>query len=102
MELQHRLVLLHMKILTTLDILQKTSILDISLTRTFSAVPMHPLWSYDGIFNFSFQYLVKKNNYLFLVFSILIPVGMHGLYNFSLSSDLISHEIANVILFYLF
>jgi RsiW-degrading membrane proteinase PrsW (M82 family) len=78
---------------------EKTSILDISLIRTFSAVPMHALCGVMMGFLISLSIFSKKNNYLFLVLSILIPVGMHGLYNFSLSSDLISHEIANVILF---
>jgi RsiW-degrading membrane proteinase PrsW (M82 family) len=67
---------------------EKTSILDISLIRTFSAVPMHALCGVMMGFLISLSIFSKKNNYLFLVLSILIPVGMHGLYNFSLSSDL--------------
>ncbi len=40
----------------------------------------------------------KKHNYLNLILALLIPVGMHGLYNFSLSSSLVSYEIAYIIL----
>ena len=40
----------------------------------------------------------KKHNYLNLVLALLIPVGIHGLYNFSLLSSTISKEIAYLIL----
>jgi RsiW-degrading membrane proteinase PrsW (M82 family) len=78
---------------------QKTSILDISLLRTFSAVPMHALCGVIMGFFITLSIFNKKNNYIFLILAIFVPVGMHGLYNFSLSSDLVSNEIANVILF---
>ena len=32
----------------------------------------------------------------------LVPVGMHGLYNFSLASEIVSYHFANVILFVFF
>jgi hypothetical protein len=44
----------------------------------------------------------KKHNYLNLFLAILIPVGMHGLYNYSLGSKIISSHMANVILFVFF
>ena len=44
----------------------------------------------------------KKHNYLNLILALLIPVGMHGLYNYSYASPLISNQIANVILFVFF
>ena len=78
---------------------QKTSILDISLLRTFSAVPMHALCGVIMGFFITLSIFNKKNNYIFLILALFVPVGMHGLYNFSLSSDLVSNEIANVILF---
>ena len=78
---------------------EKTSIIDISLIRTFSAVPMHALCGVIMGFFITLSIFNKKNNYLFLVLAILIPVGMHGLYNYSLSSNLISHQMANVVLF---
>lgn len=78
---------------------EKTSLLDISLIRTFSAVPMHALCGVIMGFFITLSIFSRKNNYLFLVLAILVPVGMHGLYNYSLSSNLISHQIANVILF---
>ena len=78
---------------------EKTSIIDISLIRTFSAVPMHALCGVIMGFFITLSIFNKKNNYLFLVLARLIPVGMHGLYNYSLSSNLISHQMANVVLF---
>ena len=39
------------------------------------------MWNYDG-----------------LLLALLIPVGIHGLYNFSLSSSIISSEISYLIL----
>jgi RsiW-degrading membrane proteinase PrsW (M82 family) len=44
----------------------------------------------------------KKHNYLNLVLAILVPVGMHGLYNYSLASNVVSYHLANVILFVFF
>ncbi len=44
----------------------------------------------------------KKHNYLNLVLAILIPVGMHGLYNFSFASNVVSHHFANILLFVFF
>jgi len=78
---------------------EKTSILDISLLRTFTAVPMHAFCGVIMGFLITLSIFNKKNNYLFLFLAILLPVGMHGLYNFSLSSDLLSNQIANIILF---
>ena len=40
----------------------------------------------------------KKQNYLNLFLAIFIPVGMHGLYNFSFASTSISYQIGYVIL----
>ena len=40
----------------------------------------------------------KTNNYLNLVLALFIPVGIHGLYNYSLSSSVISSYFAYIIL----
>ena len=40
----------------------------------------------------------KKYNYLNLFLALFIPVGMHGLYNFSFSSTLVSYQLAYFIL----
>ena len=81
---------------------EKTSLMDISLTRAFSAVPMHGLCGVMMGFLITLSIFEKKHNYLNLVLAILIPVGMHGLYNFSLASSVVSYHIANVILFVFF
>ena len=70
--------------------------MDISLTRALSAVPMHGLCGVMMGFLITLS-IFEKNNYLNLVLAILIPVGMHGLYNFSLASNVVSYHIANVI-----
>ena len=54
-------------------------------------------WEYYGFFNLSKVYL-KKHNYLNLFLALFIPVGMHGLYNFSFSSTLVSYKVAYFIL----
>ena len=72
---------------------------DIALIRAFSAVPMHALCGIMMGFLVSQSIFEKKHNYLNLVLALLIPVGMHGLYNFSYSSQLLSPQIANIILF---
>ena len=71
---------------------------DIALVRAFSAVPMHALCGIMMGFLVSQSIFEKKHNYLNLVLALLIPVGMHGLYNFSYSSQLLSPQIANIIL----
>ena len=72
---------------------------DIALVRAFSAVPMHALCGIMMGFLVSQSIFEKEHNYLNLVLALLIPVGMHGLYNFSYSSQLISPQVANIILF---
>ena len=81
---------------------EKTSLMDISLTRAFSAVPMHALCGVMMGFLITLAIFEKKHNYINLFLAILIPVGMHGLYNYSLSSKIISYQLANVILFIFF
>ena len=75
---------------------------NIAIVRAFSAVPMHALCGV--IMGFLIQQTIfeKKHNYLNLILALLIPVGMHGLYNYSYASPLISNQVANVILFVFF
>ena len=75
---------------------------NIAIVRAFSAVPMHALCGV--IMGFLIQQTIfeKKHNYLNLILALLIPVGMHGLYNYSYASSLISNQVANVILFVFF
>ena len=81
---------------------KETSLIDISLVRAFSAVPMHGLCGVMMGFLITLSIFEKKYNYLNLVLAILVPVGMHGLYNYSLASNVVSYHLANVILFVFF
>ena len=81
---------------------QKTSLIDISLVRAFSAVPMHALCGVMMGFLITLSIFEKKHNYINLFLAIFIPVGMHGLYNYSLGSKVVSYHLTNVILFVFF
>lgn len=72
---------------------------DIALTRALSAVPAHALFGIVMGFFVAKSIFEKKHNYIYLILAILIPVAMHGSYNYSISSDLIHWQFVNVILF---
>ena len=72
---------------------------DIALSRAFSAVPAHALNGVVMGFFVSKSIFEKNHNYMYLILAILIPVAMHGSYNFSISSDLIHWQFINVIMF---
>ena len=72
---------------------------DLALTRAFSAVPAHALNGIVMGFFVAKSIFEKKNNYIYLILAILVPVAMHGSYNYSISSDLIHWQFVNVILF---
>jgi RsiW-degrading membrane proteinase PrsW (M82 family) len=63
---------------------------------------MHALCGVMMGFLITLSIFEKKHNYLNLFLAILIPVGMHGLYNYSLGSKVVSYHMANVILFVFF
>ena len=71
---------------------------EIALTRAYTAVPLHALCGIMMGFLITQSIFEKKHNYLNLILALFIPVGMHGLYNYSLSSDKISYQIAYIIL----
>ena len=71
---------------------------EIATIRAYTAVPMHALCGIMMGFLITQSIFEKKHNYLNLVLALLIPVGIHGLYNFSLLSSTISKEIAYLIL----
>ena len=71
---------------------------DIAIVRAFTAIPMHALLGIIMGFLISQSIFEKKHNYLNLFLALLIPVGMHGLYNFSFSSTLVSYQVAYFIL----
>ena len=72
---------------------------DMALTRALSAVPAHALFGIVMGFFVAKSINEKKYNYVYLILAILIPVAMHGSYNYSISSDLIHWQFVNVILF---
>jgi len=71
---------------------------ELATIRAYTAVPLHALCGIMMGFLITQSIFEKKHNYLNLVLALLIPVGIHGLYNFSLTSSLISNEIAYIIL----
>ncbi len=75
---------------------------NIALARAFSAVPMHALCGIIMGFLVTQSIFEKKHNYLNLILALLIPVGLHGLYNFSYASPSVSYQMANVVLFFSF
>ncbi len=71
---------------------------DIALLRAFTAIPLHALCGVIMGFLISQSMFEKKYNYLNLFLALFIPVGMHGLYNFSFSSSFISYQVGYFIL----
>ncbi len=71
---------------------------EIATIRAYTAVPMHALCGIMMGFLITQSIFEKKYNYINLLLALLIPVGIHGLYNFSLSSSIISSEISYLIL----
>jgi|TARA_B110000238_G_scaffold4570_1_gene4525 protease PrsW len=72
---------------------------DIALSRALTAVPAHALFGIVMGFFVAKSIFEKKHNYIYLILAILIPVLMHGSYNYSISSDLIHWQFINVFLF---
>ena len=72
---------------------------ELAIFRAFSAVPMHALCGVMMGFLISESIFEKKHNYLNLILALMIPVGMHGLYNFSYTSELVTSQVANILLF---
>ncbi len=71
---------------------------DIALARAYTAIPMHGLCGIVMGFLISQSIFENKNNYFNLLLAIFIPVGMHGLYNYSFSSSLVSYQVGYFIL----
>ncbi len=72
---------------------------NIAVVRAFSAVPLHALCGIIMGFLITQSIFEKQHNYLNLILALLIPVGLHGLYNFSYASPSVSYQMANVVLF---
>ena len=71
---------------------------DIALVRAFTAIPLHALCGIVMGFLISQSIFEKKHNYLNLFLALFIPVGIHGLYNFSFLSSVISYKVAYFLL----
>ena len=71
---------------------------DIALVRAFSAIPMHALCGVIMGFLISQSIFEKKHNYINLFLALFIPVGIHGLYNYSFSSSVVSYQVAYFVL----
>lgn len=71
---------------------------EIATVRAYTAVPLHALCGIMMGFLITQSIFEKTNNYLNLVLALFIPVGIHGLYNYSLSSSVISSYFAYIIL----
>lgn len=77
---------------------EKVPSFDIALGRAFTAIPMHALCGVVMGFLISQSIFENKHNYLNLFLALFIPVGIHGLYNYSFSSSVISYQIAYFLL----
>lgn len=77
---------------------EKVPSFDIALVRAFTAIPMHALCGVVMGFLISQSIFENKHNYLNLFLALFIPVGIHGLYNYSFSSLVISYQIAYFLL----
>jgi len=72
---------------------------EIAWLRAYTAVPMHALCGVMMGFLITQSIFEKKYNYPNLILALLIPVGIHGIYNYSLTSEILSSQISNVVLF---
>ena len=71
---------------------------EIATIRAYTAVPLHALCGIMMGFLITQSIFEKENNYLNLVLALFIPVGIHGLYNFSLSSSTVSSYFSYIII----
>ena len=76
----------------------ETPSFDIALHRAFTAIPMHALCGIVMGFLISQSIFEKKHNYLNLFLALFIPIGIHGLYNYSFLSSVISYQVGYFLL----
>ena len=74
----------------------------VAISRAFSAVPMHALCGVMMGFLISQALFEKKYNFYNLILALAVPVGIHGLWNYSLSSEVVSEQIAYITAFVIF
>jgi RsiW-degrading membrane proteinase PrsW (M82 family) len=73
-----------------------------AIVRAFSAVPLHALCGVMMGFLISQTLFEKKYNFYNLILALAVPVGIHGLWNYSISSEIISEQIAYITAFIFF
>ena len=76
----------------------ETPSFEIALHRAFTAIPMHALCGIVMGFLISQSIFEKKHNYLNLFLALFIPIGIHGLYNYSFLSSVISYQVGYFLL----
>lgn len=75
---------------------------EIAYIRAISAIPLHALTGVIMGFLITQSIFESKYNYLNLLLALLIPVSVHGFYNYIYSTPLISEYMASVLLFVMF
>ena len=74
----------------------------VAILRAFSAVPLHALCGVIMGFLISQTLFEKKYNFYNLILALAVPVGIHGLWNYSISSEVVSEQIAYITAFVIF
>jgi len=74
----------------------------VAIVRAFSAVPLHALCGVMMGFLISQTLFEKKYNFYNLILALAVPVGIHGLWNYSMSSEVVSEQIAYITAFVIF
>ena len=74
----------------------------VAIVRAFSAVPLHALCGVMMGFLISQTLFEKKYNFYNLILALAVPVGIHGLWNYSISSEIVSEQIAYITAFIIF
>ena len=74
----------------------------VAIVRAFSAVPLHALCGVMMGFLISQTLFEKKYNFYNLILALAVPVGIHGLWNYSMSSQVVSEQIAYITAFVFF
>ena len=69
-----------------------------AIVRAFSAVPMHTFCGVLMGFLITLSIFEKKYNFLNIFLALFVPVMFHGLYNYSLSSNILSSYFADIVL----
>lgn len=75
---------------------------EVALHRAFSAIPLHALCGAMMGFLIAQTLFEKKHNFYNLILALAVPVGIHGLWNYSMSSEVVSYQIAYITAFFIF